>query len=110
MPSDYLIEQGQGSNRRLRICDVEDKSEKDFSEHALRADRSLRSAGMRLQTQVHTIRQAVWLFPIASELHVLEELPNFTAWAQRHASPSYTMREYLIVHAVGIDRKSTRLN
>jgi uncharacterized protein with HXXEE motif len=48
------------------------------------------------------MRQAVWLFPMAYGLHVLEELPNFTAWAQRYASANYTMREYLSVHAVGL--------
>src|SRR5262245_39666059 len=56
-----------------------------------------------LLKHVHlSMRQAVWLFPIAYGLHVLEELPNFTAWAQRYASPSYSMREYLIVHAIGL--------
>jgi hypothetical protein len=52
MSSDYLIEHGQSSNPRLRICDVEDKSKKDFSGDAWRADRSPRNADMRLQVQV----------------------------------------------------------
>jgi uncharacterized protein with HXXEE motif len=44
----------------------------------------------------------VWLFPLAYVLHVLEELPRFTAWAIRYASPSFTMRDYLTVHVTGI--------
>jgi len=47
-------------------------------------------------------RQYVWLFPIAYVLHVLEELPRFTAWAMRYASPSFTMRDYLTIHLTGI--------
>ena len=64
---------------------------------------------MRDQTAIPSLifqslsfRQTVWLFPFAYTLHVLEEFPNFTAWAQRYASPAYTMREYLIVHAFGL--------
>ncbi len=49
-----------------------------------------------------SLRQTAWLFPVAYTLHVLEELPNFTAWAQRYASPAYTMRDYVIVHALGL--------
>jgi hypothetical protein len=47
-------------------------------------------------------RQAVWLFPIAYTLHVLEELPQFTSWARRYASPAFTMRDYLVIHLIGI--------
>ena len=47
-------------------------------------------------------RQAVWLFPIAYTLHVLEELPLFTSWARRYASPAFTMRDYLVIHMTGI--------
>jgi len=47
-------------------------------------------------------RRLVWLFPIAYLLHVLEELPRFTAWAMRYASPNFTMRDYLAVHLTGI--------
>jgi len=47
-------------------------------------------------------RRLVWLFPIAYLLHVLEELPRFTTWAMRYASPSFTMRDYLTVHLTGI--------
>ena len=49
-----------------------------------------------------TFRQTVWLFPIAYALHVLEELPRFTAWAQQYANRGYTMREYLVIHVSGI--------
>ena len=44
----------------------------------------------------------VWLFPITHVLHVLEELPGFTAWAMRYASPSFTTRDYLTIHLTGI--------
>jgi hypothetical protein len=47
-------------------------------------------------------RQAVWLFPIAYTLHVLEELPQFTNWARRYASAGFTMRDYLVIHLSGI--------
>src|SRR5512138_3203799 len=46
--------------------------------------------------------QLVWLFPIAYVLHVLEELPRFTAWAMRYASPSFTMRDYVTIHLTGV--------
>ena len=47
-------------------------------------------------------RRLVWLFPIAYVLHVLEELPSFTAWAVRYANPGFTMRDYLTVHLTGV--------
>ena len=47
-------------------------------------------------------RRLVWLFPIAYVLHVLEELPRFTAWAVRYANPGFTMRDYLTVHLTGV--------
>src|ERR1051325_4463581 len=47
-------------------------------------------------------RRLVWLFPIAYVLHVLEELPRFTAWAIRYANPGFTMRDYLTVHVAGV--------
>ena len=49
-----------------------------------------------------SLREAVWLFPIAFTLHVLEEWPRFTAWAQRYASPSFTRHDYLKIHLAGI--------
>ena len=47
-------------------------------------------------------RRLVWLFPAAYVLHVLEELPRFTAWAIRYANPGFTMRDYLTVHLAGV--------
>ena len=47
-------------------------------------------------------RQAVWFFPVAYALHVLEELPHFTDWARNYASPSFTMRDYLLIHLSGL--------
>ncbi len=38
--------------------------------------------------------EAVWLFPLSFILHVLEEWPRFTSWAQRYASALYTQRDY----------------
>lgn len=49
-----------------------------------------------------SFRQAVWFFPLAFTLHVLEEASQFTNWAQRYASPQFTLREYLTIHLVGI--------
>lgn len=45
---------------------------------------------------------AVWLFCPAFALHVLEEWPRFTGWAQRHASPRFTQRDYNSIHSAGI--------
>ena len=47
-------------------------------------------------------KQAVWLFPIAYTLHVLEELPQFTNWARYYANASFTMHDYLVIHLSGI--------
>lgn len=49
-----------------------------------------------------TFRQSVWLFPLAYFLHVLEELLHFTNWARRYAAPGFTMRDYLMIHLIGI--------
>lgn len=49
-----------------------------------------------------TFRHAVWLFPPAFLLHVVEEWPRFTRWAQIHASPQYTRREYNTTHIAGV--------
>jgi hypothetical protein len=49
-----------------------------------------------------TFREAVWLFPLAFTLHVLEELPRFTMWAQRYASSDFTFGDYLKIHIAGI--------
>ncbi len=47
-------------------------------------------------------RRAVWLFPVAYILHVLEELPQFTNWARDYANAGFTMRDYLVIHLSGI--------
>lgn len=49
-----------------------------------------------------SFRQAVWLFPFAFTLHVLEEVRQFTAWANRYASPHFTFQDYLKLHLAGI--------
>ena len=47
-------------------------------------------------------REAVWLFPIAYTLHVLEEFPQFTNWARRYASAGFTTGDYLVIHLSGL--------
>jgi hypothetical protein len=49
-----------------------------------------------------TFRDAVWLYPPAFTLHVLEERPRFTGWAKRYASPLFTQRDYDTIHVAGI--------
>jgi len=49
-----------------------------------------------------TFRQAVWLFPPAFMLHVVEEWPQFTCWAQTHTSEQFTRRDYNAIHVAGI--------
>ena len=49
-----------------------------------------------------TFRQAVWLFPPAFLLHVVEEWPRFTRWAQAHASEQFTQRDYNTIHIAGV--------
>ena len=49
-----------------------------------------------------TFREAIWLFPPAVTLHVLEEWPRFTSWAIRHASPLFTQHDYNTIHVAGI--------
>src|SRR5947199_195836 len=46
-------------------------------------------------------RRASWLLPAAFAVHVLEEAPGFTAWAQRHASPRYSPRDFWRNNALG---------
>jgi uncharacterized protein with HXXEE motif len=46
--------------------------------------------------------RAVWCFPVAYVLHVVEELPRFTKWAQAHAAPAFTRSDYLRVHLAGV--------
>lgn len=49
-----------------------------------------------------TFRQAVWLFPPAFILHVVEEWPQFTRWVQTHASGQFSRRDYNAIHVAGI--------
>ncbi len=49
-----------------------------------------------------TFHEAVWLFPPSFILHVLEEWPRFTSWAQRYASPLYSQQNYETIHIAGI--------
>ena len=44
----------------------------------------------------------VWLYPALLALHVAEEAPGFTRWAQRHASPHYTQRDFVRINAAGL--------
>lgn len=47
-------------------------------------------------------RQVIWLMPLSFSLHVLEEWPRFTAWANRHASDRFTQHDYAVIHLSGI--------
>jgi hypothetical protein len=49
-----------------------------------------------------SFRHAVWLFPAAFMLHVIEERPAFTRWARKHASELFTQRDYDRIHFAGI--------
>ena len=49
-----------------------------------------------------TFRRAVWLIPPAFALHVMEEWPRFTAWANRYASDRFTQHDYVVIHLSGI--------
>ena len=49
-----------------------------------------------------SFRQAVWLIPLGFMLHVAEEWPGFTAWANRYASDRFTQRDYVVIHLSGI--------
>ena len=47
-------------------------------------------------------RQALWAFPFAFSLHVLEEAPQFTAWANRFISPQFTYCQFVTINTEGI--------
>jgi hypothetical protein len=49
-----------------------------------------------------TFRQAIWLFPFAFSLDVLEEWRQFTAWAMRYASDHFSRHDYIAIHVAGI--------
>jgi Protein of unknown function with HXXEE motif len=46
-------------------------------------------------------REVIWYFPLATALHFLEEAPRFTTWAQRYASPHFTLAHWKRIHAIG---------
>jgi hypothetical protein len=47
-------------------------------------------------------RQAVWLFPLATALHFLEEAPHFADWASKYASFGYTDQRWRRIHGLGM--------
>ena len=49
-----------------------------------------------------SFHRGVWLFLPAFALHVLEEAPQFTAWAKRHASTRFTRAGFLRNNGLGI--------
>jgi hypothetical protein len=53
-------------------------------------------------SSVLSFRHAVWLFPAAFTLHVIEERPAFTQWARKYASDLFTQRDYDKIHFAGI--------
>ncbi len=57
-----------------------------------------------LTTFGHTLhfRQAVWLFPLATALHFLEEGRRFSTWAKKYLSPEFTFAHWSRIHAIGL--------
>ena len=49
-----------------------------------------------------SFHRGVWLFLPAFALHVLEEAPQFTAWANRYASPCFTRADFLRNNGLGM--------
>lgn len=49
-----------------------------------------------------SFRQAIWLYSLAFALHVMEEWPQFTHWANRHGSVRFTQADYNTIHFAGI--------
>ncbi len=49
-----------------------------------------------------TFRQAIWLFPFAFSLHVLEEWRQFTPWAMRYEPDHFTRHDYITIHVAGV--------
>ena len=47
-------------------------------------------------------RQAVWLFPLATALHFLEEAPHFADWAGKYALTGYTHQRWRRIHGLGM--------
>ena len=49
-----------------------------------------------------SIGQVVWLAPIATACHFLEEQPHFADWARDHISSRYTNEHWRRIHFLGI--------
>jgi Protein of unknown function with HXXEE motif len=47
------------------------------------------------------LHRALWLFPAALAVHVLEESAGFTEWVNRNASDSYTDADFAQINALG---------
>jgi hypothetical protein len=45
---------------------------------------------------------AVWLFPLATALHFLEEAPHFADWASKYAWRGYTHQLWRRIHGLGM--------
>jgi hypothetical protein len=52
--------------------------------------------------QALPLQQAVWLFPAAFAVHVLEEAPGFTDWVNRYASEQFTSEDFARNNALGL--------
>jgi hypothetical protein len=48
------------------------------------------------------VEQVVWLAPIATACHFLEEWPHFAEWARDHISTRYTNEHGRQIHLLGI--------
>ena len=48
-----------------------------------------------------TFSQASWLFPVVFAFHILEEAPQFTAWARRYTSPRFTQADFVRNNLMG---------
>ena len=67
----------------------------------------LREAAVNFEAIVNflgslTFSQATWLFPLVFALHVLEEAPQFRAWAQRYTSSKFTQGDFVRNNAMGM--------
>jgi hypothetical protein len=49
-----------------------------------------------------SFRHAVWLFPLAFALHVLEEAPQSTQWVNRCVSRRFTARDFVRNNSIGM--------
>ena len=48
------------------------------------------------------VRRCHLLFPVAVAVHIAEEWPAFPRWARRHASATYSDREYVVTHVLAV--------